>query len=48
VIKTQVSGTELTITATSLVGGKFDCGKYNIFGIEVCINGSGNGNQIEF
>ena len=48
VIKTQVSGTDLTITATSLAGGKFDCGKYNIFGIEVCINGSGNGNQIKF
>ena len=47
-IKTQVSGTDLTITATSLAGGKFDCGKYNIFGIEVCINGSGNGNQIKF
>lgn len=48
VIKTKISGTDLTITATSIAGGKLDCGKYNIFGIEVCINGSGNGNHIKF
>lgn len=45
VITTKISGTALTITATSVQGG-LDCGNYNLFGIEICINGSGNGNKI--
>ena len=44
-ITRTVKGKALTVTATS-INGELDCGNDNIFGIEVCANGSGNGNHI--
>lgn len=44
-ITRTVKGKALTVTATSISVG-LDCGNDNIFGIEVCANGSGNGNHI--
>ncbi|WFD28968.1 hypothetical protein MNAN1_003986 [Malassezia nana] len=45
VVTTTVSGKTVTATATGTAGGQM-CGNDNIFGIGICISGSGNGNNI--